>query len=210
MKRTFLIAFAAAAFLAVPALARADTATYCFTSFSATTWDSTPTQIVDCNTADGTNDNNNGHHVHLDASEYTSGGSGTITKVELRVYYKNNWAASATTRNNVAQLVPYFGGTSEGSAYNDALGNHATAGWSAYFDITSDASAPASWSWSDIAGLDVDLIDDRPSSGQITVYRVEMRVTYTPAGDSTQARTLRLFEGFVIKLVSGTIKLLGQ
>jgi hypothetical protein len=209
MKRRFLIALVPAALLAAPAFAHADTATYCFDSFSASTWDTAPANIINCSTGSGTNDNNNGHHVYLDASEYTAGGSGTITKVELRVYYKNNWAATQTTRDNVAQLEPYFGGTTAGSTYNDALGDHATAAWSPYFDITDDASAPASWSWSDIAALDVDLIDDRPSSGQITVYRVEMRVTYTTAS-AVPARALRLFEGFVIKLVSGKIILFGN
>jgi hypothetical protein len=208
MKRALLIPLALAACLAAPAFAHADTATYCFDSFSASTWDSAPTNITNCSTGSGTNDNNNGHHVYLDASEYTSGGSGTITQVELRVYYKNNWATGATTRNNVAQLTPYFGGTTAGDAYNDALGDHATAGWSGYFDITSDPAAPASWSWSDIAALDVDLIDDRPNSGQITVYRVEMQVTYTPAS-TEPTRTLRLFEGFIIKLISGRLELFG-
>lgn len=157
---------------------KAATATYCFNSYSSSTWDAAPTNIVDCSTSTGTADNNNGHYVHFDASEYTSGGSGTITKVETRVYYKNNWSSSQTTRNNVARLQPYFAGTNAGDTHNDSVGNHSTAAWSATFDITSDTNAPSTWTWADVANLDMRLIDYRPSSGQITVYRVEMIVTY--------------------------------
>jgi hypothetical protein len=158
--------------------AEAATATYCFNSYSSETWDGTPTNIVDCSTSTGTTDNNNGQYVHMDTSEYTSGGTGTITKVETRVYYKNNWTSSLTTRNNVARLQPYFEGSNTGDTHNDAVGNHSTAGWSATFDITSDTNAPSTWTWADVAALDMRLIDYRPSSGQITVYRVEMIVTY--------------------------------
>lgn len=159
--------------------AQATTSTYCFNSYSSETWDGTPTNTVDCSIGTSTSDNNNGHYVHMDASEYTSGGTGTITKVEARVYYSNNWASSATTRNNVARLQPYFGGSNAGDTHNDAVGDHSTAGWSANFDITNDTNAPGSWTWTDVATLDMRLIDYRPSSGAIYVYRVEIIVTYT-------------------------------
>lgn len=156
----------------------AASATYCFNSYSVETWDGTPSNAVNCSTSSGSSDNNNGQYIHMNASEYTSGATGTITKVETRVYYKNNWASSQTTRNNVARLQPYFGGTAAGDTHNDATGNHSVAQWSATFDITNDTNAPDTWTWNDIASLDMRVIDYRPSSGQITVYRVEMIVTY--------------------------------
>lgn len=161
--------------------ALAASSTYCFNSYSSFTWDSAPTNITGCTTTSGTTDNNNGHYAHFDASEYTSGGTGTITKVETRVYYKNNWTSGQSTRDNVAQLQPYFGGSNAGTTHNDATGNHSTAAWSATFDITNDTNAPSTWTWSDVAALDMRLIDYRPNSGQITVYRIEMIVTYNEA-----------------------------
>lgn len=161
---------------------RADTATYYFNSWNdKDSWDDTnPAEMVDGSTSTFSADNNTGHYVHLNTNEYSSGGSGTITAVEVRAFIKNNWTSLQTTRTCVISMTPYFGGSTAGSAYGPSAQGWATAAWTSYYNITSDANGPGTWSWTDVANLDMRVITVRPASGQVNVYRVEIRVTYTP------------------------------
>jgi hypothetical protein len=162
--------------------ARADTATYYFNSWSdRDTWNDTdPAEMVDGSTSTFSADNVNNHYVHLNTNQYTSGGSGTISAVEVRAYIKNNWTSSYTNRTAVISMKPYFGGSTAGSAYGPSAQAWATAAWTSYYNITSDANGPGTWSWTDVANLDMRVTTVRPASGQVNVYRVEIRVTYTP------------------------------
>ena len=77
-------------------------------------------------------------------------------------------------------MTPYFNGSTAGSAYGPSAQQWDTAAWTSYYNITSDANGPGTWSWSDVANLDMRVTTVRPSSGQARVFRVEIRVTYTP------------------------------
>jgi len=164
----------------------ADTATYYFNSYNdADSWvDTVPSEMVDGSTSTLSSDNVAGHYVHLNTNEYTSGGSGTITQVEVRAYIRNNWASGFPTRTCVISMTPYFNGSTAGSAYGPSAQQWDTAAWTSYYDITNDANGPGTWSWSDIANLDMRVTTVRPQTGQVSVYRVEIRVTYTPGGST--------------------------
>jgi hypothetical protein len=160
----------------------ADTATYYFNNWSdRDSWvDTDPAEMVDGSTSTFSTDNVNGHYVHLNANQYTSGGIGTITQVEVRAYIQNNWTSAQTTRTAVLSMTPYFNGSTAGSAYGPSAQRWDTAAWTSYYDITNDANGPGTWSWSDVANLDMRVTTVRPQIGQVKVFRVEIRVTYTP------------------------------
>gem|GEM_PF-4163599 len=157
--------------------------TYYFNNYNdSTTWDTNPQNVVDGSTSTEGRDNDNGDYLYLNSSTAPGTDLGTITSVEMRVYFSNNYDGGAT-RTIVPRLIPYFGGSSAGDNHNMPIGNYdSSAGypdWSDYFDITSDTNAPANWTWSDVQNLDCRLESYRPNSGRMYVYRVEMRVNYT-------------------------------
>ena len=50
-----------------------------------------------------------------------------------------------------------------------------------WIDITSDTNAPGTWTWTDVSNLDLDVTAILPTgNGKLRVYKVEVRVTYTP------------------------------
>ena len=149
------------------------TATYQFNSYNAgsTTWQTSPANIVDGSDTTFGRTNVNGDHILMDGNQYTSGGTGTITKVELHC----SWASNGT--GAVPSLVPVFGGTTDGDSHAVTTSN-STQTDSAYFDITSDTNAPGTWSWSDIAALQGKITVAR-SGNRVDIYYVDVRVTYT-------------------------------
>ena len=154
------------------------TATYQFNSYNAgsTTWQTSPANIVDGSDTTFGRTNVNGDHILMDGNQYTSGGTGTITKVELHC----SWASNGS--NCVPSLVPVFGGTTDGDSHAVTTSNSAQTD-SAYFDITSDTNAPGTWSWSDIAALQGKITVAR-SGNRIDIYYVDVRVTYTTSDAS--------------------------
>ncbi|MBN2668438.1 MAG: T9SS type A sorting domain-containing protein [Bacteroidales bacterium] len=165
------------------------TVTYYFNGYNTSnpgSWDSNPANVVDGSTSTLGADNENGDYLYLNSNTCSGTNLGTITKVELRAYHQNNWTSSQTTSNVVPRLIPYFNGATAGGNYNDAVGNYSTAAYGSSFNITLDGSAPGTWSWSDVQNLDCRLETYRPNSGNLSVYRVEIIVTYTssaPAND---------------------------
>ena len=98
---------------------------------------------------------------------------GKISQVELRVHgYHSN-----SQRNII--LTPVFGGYNPGSDYSYPATT--TPGWSNWFDITNDNSAPGTWTWNEIANLDCEVRAEQ-DMGAFTLYcsKVEIRVIYDP------------------------------
>lgn len=101
---------------------------------------------------------------------------GEINQVEIRAYgYQTNGA------DGQVYLRPVYSGSVDGTNQtftpNQDLGN---AGWSSYYDITSDTNAPSTWTWTDIDNLDIDVEFNQGASGTNTAFiaSVEIRVTY--------------------------------
>jgi hypothetical protein len=102
---------------------------------------------------------------------------GTITKVEIRVYF------GYQDSGNTLRLTPWFGGSSEGDDHDENLGASPPAAGpytGEWIDITSDTNAPGTWSWTDVANLDVNLYGNCLSGGYLYAYKVEVRVTSIP------------------------------
>ncbi len=83
-----------------------------------------------------------------------------------------------------AFLVPVFNGTATGTAQaiDGATLGAADDDTTDYVDITNDALAPSTWTWNDIANLDVKvygLNDDWAQAKLLYVDQIRIRVTYT-------------------------------
>ena len=96
---------------------------------------------------------------------------GPISKVELQAY-------GYTADNDYIYIRPVFTG---GDGDNHEWIPGTSAAWSGYFGITSDSYAPASWTWTDVENLDVDIqkINER-GPDNVFIAKVEIRVTYAP------------------------------
>ena len=79
------------------------------------------------------------------------------------------------------EFIPYFNGTDAGDVHTPGVGNYdGTAGypkWGSYYSITNNTNAPGTRNWSDVQNLDMRLQTDRPNTGRLDVYKVEIRVT---------------------------------
>ncbi len=174
--------------LCLTAPAWADTVTYHFDAYDAANPGKWRFDIQ--NTADGSNssygrDNVNSHYVQLTGNTCPGTNLGAISAVEVRILWSGNLRDLAYPR-----LIPYFGGSSPGGNHDDGSqsgSNEGNPAWSAYFDITSDANAPGSWTWSDVQNLDLRLKVVRNSNGRLNAYKVEIRVTYGAGGNSAPA-----------------------
>lgn len=78
--------------------------------------------------------------------------TGTITKVEVRAH--GSMAGTPTGLD----LRPLFGGSNNGDLHDLKPSWGAPLQWSSWFDITSDTNAPGTWSWADIAAMDMLII----------------------------------------------------
>ncbi len=104
--------------------------------------------------------------------------SGTITKVEIGVEAKASGAG-----NCQLQLVPMFGGSTDGDTHNtEELGTSDSTTW---FDITSDTNAPDPWTWTDVNNLDVRMYGDNDnafSARTISIDQIYLKVSYSGIG----------------------------
>ncbi len=164
-------------FYVVPPLvvmASPDTVTYYFNAYGAEAWETAPASMTD-NILTNYASTNNKDEVQLNNANNCSGADlGLISKVELRAY-------GYTGDNDYIKIRPVFAGVNDGSDYSWNPMPTSPA-WSGYFDITTDPSAPASWTWSDVQNLDADIQAIRLGGPDITyIAKVEIRVTYNPA-----------------------------
>ncbi len=168
--------------------ARADTVTYYFDAYNSAnpgSWGQNPQNTADGSTSTYGRDNVNGHYVELTGNTCPGTDLGTISAVEVRVYWSGNVQHMAWPR-----LIPEFGGSSDGDDHDDDTRSGSDEGspyWSAYFDITTDTNAPGTWSWSDVQNLDLRLQVVRSTNGRVNAYKVEIRVTYSIATTVTLA-----------------------
>jgi hypothetical protein len=97
---------------------------------------------------------------------------GTISKVEIRCY---GYYTGINQRDII--LRPVFLG---GDGNNHVYMTTPSAGWSQWFDITSDNNAPDPWTWLRVRDLDCD-VEAASGMGSFTLKcsKVEIRVTYT-------------------------------
>ena len=74
--------------------ARADTVTYYFTAYDGAdpgNWDSAPDSVVDGSTSTSGNDNDDNDYLDLTENESIGTDLGSITAVEVRGYFENNY-----------------------------------------------------------------------------------------------------------------------
>lgn len=90
-----------------------------------------------------------------------------------------NLTVQGASTTNRASVTPVFGGTTKGDVHDPGFSLGTSPAWTSWFDITSDTNAPGTWTWSDVTNLDVDATAI-VSNGNLWVYKVELRVTYTP------------------------------
>ena len=164
-------------FYVVPPLivmASPDTVTYYFNAYNgAEAWETAPASMTDNILANYASTNVK-DEVQLNNANNCSGTDlGLISKVELRAY-------GYTGLDDYIKIRPVFAGVNDGSDYSWNPMPTSPA-WSGYFDITTDPSAPASWTWSDVQNLDADIQAIRLGGPDLTyIAKVEIRVTYTP------------------------------
>jgi hypothetical protein len=150
-------------------------ATYYFNNLTSdsqvNTWTTNPYNMVDGSTTSYASTTLDGDVEACSVNTCPGTNLGTIVKVEMRTY-----GYYATNQRDII-LRPVFGGTVDGRNYNYQTST--SAGWSEWFDITDDDSAPASWSWYDIVNLDCD-VESETDMGAFTLYcsKVEVMVTY--------------------------------
>ncbi len=175
--------------LCLTAPARADTVTYYFNAYNAAnpgSWAQYPERTADGSTGTYGRDNVNGHYVQFTGNTCPGTDLGAISAVEVRIYWAGNIQDLAYPR-----LIPYFGGsTAAAGVYQDNTRSGSDEQypyWSGYFDITSDANAPGSWTWSDVQNLDLRLQLVRNGNGRVLACKVELRVTYGAGGNSAPA-----------------------
>jgi hypothetical protein len=143
---------------------------------TGTAWSTSPGNMTDGNTSTYASTSSGSETQQLISSNFAIQ-SGTITKVEARVYgYQTN------NQNGRIILTPVFGGTTDGTdhPYVAPVDN---GNWSADFDITSDTNAPSTWTWSDLYNLDMKVKwEDNGSGNTAYVSKVEYKVTYLTSG----------------------------
>jgi len=110
---------------------------------------------------------------------------GTITKVEIGL------EGYSELSNVNAVLVPYFGGSVQGSDYivsKTTMGSN-DSNQTFYMDITSDTARsgyPSTWTWSEVQNLEVRVWGDNDSNSSArTLYvdQIRVRVTFDPPND---------------------------
>jgi len=107
----------------------------------------------------------------LNANNCTGVNLGVINSVEIRAY-------GYYSSNDEVTLVPVFNGANDGDAHLSAV-PATTGAWGSWFNIANDTNAPASWTWTDVQNLDVDVNYIKSGGGQLTyVGEVEINVTY--------------------------------
>jgi hypothetical protein len=107
-----------------------------------------------------------------------------ITKVEIRVYGRDGEGPNISSFN----IYPVFNGSIQGNSHNLRSFLGPVRSWTPWIDISTDPSAPSSWTWADVVNLDtkVEAIIGSPGGGLgdvLEVNKIELKVTYneTPA-----------------------------
>lgn len=135
-------------------------------------WDD-PENLVDNDLGTYATQNQDGWAIIADGNTCPGTDLGTISKVELRVYAYGD-------ENDQIDIRPRFD-TSWGN-YHDTIPGVNPA-WGSYIEITTDLNAPSPWAWADVQTVDVQLVFDKVSKGNIMHgAKVEIRVAYTPSG----------------------------
>jgi hypothetical protein len=170
----------------------ADTVTYYFNSYDLgdINWDSDPANVVDNDPTPSTSGSTNAssEYMYLDGNTCPGTDLGTITDVELSAWFENNYDTGAG-RDIVPRLTPYFSGTDLGADYDGTLGDYDPGPFQGpWHSIEADAAGPGTgnWTWSDVQNLQLKLGTYRPNVGRVFVFKVEIRVTYTPTGTTEQ------------------------
>ncbi|MCK5018093.1 MAG: DUF2341 domain-containing protein [Candidatus Peribacteraceae bacterium] len=155
----------------------ADETTYYFDSYNVgEVWPLFPEKMVDGNTANVSITSEDADIELCDGNTYTSGGTGTITKVELRAY--GQWVKAECD----AILRPVFLG-GDGDDHECDFTNSLSWG-NGWMEITTDTNNPGTWEWSDVTALDCDVESITVGGGSVVqVARVEIRVTTGGAAD---------------------------
>jgi len=112
------------------------------------------------------------------SNTYTSGGSGTITGVEIRA---KGYVTGGEESGDI-KLRPIFDGKDGDDHIFNLPANEG--GWSEWFNITTDTNAPSPWTWSDVADLDCDVEADMDEEETVYCSKVELKVTYTSVNNS--------------------------
>ncbi|MEF8879429.1 MAG: Hint domain-containing protein [Candidatus Thermoplasmatota archaeon] len=155
-----------------------DTDIYYFNSYDSggEEWDN-PGYMVDGSLSNFAKTKKVGDVELLTGNSYSGGGSGTISKVEVRAY--GEYAGD----DGDIYLRPVFGGSDDGDNHEwTAIPSSGNAAWSQWFDITSDTNAPSDWSWIDVDHLDMDVECSNLEgalSPEVRIAEVEIRVTYS-------------------------------
>jgi hypothetical protein len=164
----------------------ADTVTYYFNSYDSVDilWDARPQDVVDNDPNPPTTwgeSNSESEYMYLNGNSCPGTNLGTITDVELSVWFANNFN-NGVDRTAVPKLIPYFNGTTLGADYYDTPGDYDPGPiQGAWHSIEADAAGPGSgnWTWSDVQNLQLKLSVHRPLSGRAEPFKVEIRVTYS-------------------------------
>jgi len=167
--------------------------TYYFNSYDqgepGETWETKPEWMVDGNIDNDARTSIQGEVELCLTNTYTGGGSGIITKVELRAYCH---------RTNTADIYlrPVFTG---GDGDNHELDIGTSDAWSAWHEITTDTNAPSPWAWSDVQNLDCD-VDAFVVAAFSYAFcaKVEVKVTYTTNNAPTQSNESPINQSILI------------
>ena len=137
--------------------------------------------MTDCSTSTYAESSTDAELQELTAHtvEVGCGGSETITKVEVRYWGSRHNGPGGDGSNNRASVTPVFGGTTDGDVHDPGPVLTTASAPISWIDITSDTNAPSPWAWTDVTDLDLDINSIVPA-GKLRVYKVELRVTYTP------------------------------
>jgi len=107
----------------------------------------------------------------------------TIIKVEFRAY-STTGSLSGLAGPLLQYLRPvYVAGQGDTQSWqpNTTPVGTAVAGWSDWYNITTDTNAPVTWTWADVVAMDMDTWGVRTPSGDpqlLACFRVEVRVTW--------------------------------
>ena len=101
---------------------------------------------------------------------------GTISNVEIRVYAYGDGLEHI-------DLVPVFGGTTDGDTHHTTSGSGPPGTWGVYQDITNDTNHPSPWTWAAIQTLDCKVSYHKiAKANMMYCAKVQIRVTYSIPG----------------------------
>jgi hypothetical protein len=187
MKSSFLVKSLLVGFILCTAnmVVLADEVTYYFNSIGGSWWNNGSANMnkaADGNLGTSASSNIEWNYFDLNGNTCNGNDLGEITSVELRVYCENNYDINPF-KDVCPLLTPIYGGTSFGTnSWNTIYpGDYNIPQWTTYFDVTNGSNSPGTWTWDNVRDLDCRVQVRRPNGGMLKVYKVEIRVTYTPS-----------------------------